>query len=576
MNSSHIVLFTIVLSAFLGGWSHKANAQSPGYLWAKSAGGTGADYGKSVSVDANGNVYVTGYFSSPSITFGATTFTSNSSFDIFVVKYDASGNVLWARNAGGPNDDNSNSICVDASGNAYVTGFFQSPTITFGTTTLTNTDNSGFTANIFIAKYDASGNILWAKSAGAAVQADGRGIGVDASGNVYLTGYFNGPSITFGSITVTTSGSRDIVIVKYDASGNVLWAKKVGGPNVDQSNSISIDSKGNIIITGRFNSPTLTVGSTTLTNTGGSDDFFIAKYDASGNALWAKSAVGTDNDEGNSISTNAQGNVFVTGWFSSTSLTFGSSTLTNTTTNGNRDMFVAKYDSAGTVLWAKSAGGNTEDNGTCIRTDASGASYVSGYFFSTTITFGTTTLTNTTTINYSDMFVVKYDVAGNLLWAKSAGGTSNEYGYALTIDASSKLVLTGAFTSPSVAFGSLTLTRNPNVNSYDLFIVKLDNTTTSLEREGPLCLPGSFSLGQNYPNPFNPSTSFQISIPQHSMAVLKIYDVIGKEVATLVDQELPAGQYSVQWNATNQQSGTYFATLRTGSFTQTRKVTLVK
>ena len=148
-----------------------------------------------------------------------------------------------------------------------------------------------------------------------------------------------------GSSTLTSTNGN-LFIAKYDASGNVLWAKSTAGAGDDGTgNSVSADAGGNVFVTGYFTSPTLTFGITTLTNAGGGGgsfpyDIFIAKYDAGGNVLWAKSVGGTGWDQGNSVSADAGGNVFVTGSFSSLSLTFGSPTLTLA---GNNDVFIASH-----------------------------------------------------------------------------------------------------------------------------------------------------------------------------------------------------------------------------------------
>ena len=153
-------LYIITLLWAFSGLSTIANAQAPAWQWAKSAGGaSGSTNGQSISTDASGNVFVTGDFNVASITFGTTTLTRAGGADIFVVKYDASGNVLWAKSAGGTSSDYADGISTDASGNVLVTGSFASASITFGTTTLTNT-LSNF-PDIFVVKYDASGNVLW-------------------------------------------------------------------------------------------------------------------------------------------------------------------------------------------------------------------------------------------------------------------------------------------------------------------------------------------------------------------------------------------------------------------------------
>ena len=153
---------TLTVLSFL--FSLQTFSQSPDWLWAQSAGGTSGDEGRSCATDASGNVIATGLFSSPTITFGTTVLTNAGGNDMFIVKYDPSGNVLWAKSAGGTSGAGGNSCTTDASGNIIATGYFTSPTITFGTTVLTNA-NAG-SSDIFIVKYDSGGNVLWAKSEG--------------------------------------------------------------------------------------------------------------------------------------------------------------------------------------------------------------------------------------------------------------------------------------------------------------------------------------------------------------------------------------------------------------------------
>ena len=204
-------------------------------VWAKRAGGTRTDLGRGIAVDGSGNSYVTGKFSL-SATFGPgetneTTLTGAGWDDIFVAKYDASGALVWAKRAGGTGLDVGVGIAVDGSGNSYVTGSFRgSPTFGPGETNETTLTSAG-DIDIFVAKYDASGALVWAKRAGAPSLNDfGRGIAVDGSGNSYVTGLFE-DSATFGpgEINETTlTGFVDIFVAKYDASGDLVWAKRAG------------------------------------------------------------------------------------------------------------------------------------------------------------------------------------------------------------------------------------------------------------------------------------------------------------------------------------------------------------
>ena len=501
------------------------NAQTPNWQWAKSAGGTGSAFGLIVSTDAIGNVFMTGYFKSPTITFGTTTLTNAGSNDIFIVKYDATGNVLWAKSVGGAYDERGQSVSTDASGNVFMTGYFISPTISFGTTTLTNTYASNLYSDFFIVKYDTSGNVLWAKSAEGAYDDSGQSVSTDASGNVFITGIYYSPTITFGTTTLTkanpTSNYSDIFIVKYDASGNMLWATSAeDGVFNDDGRSVSTDASGNVFIAGYFASPTITFGTTTLTNTNSSWDIFIVKYDSSGNVLWAKSAGGTAYDIGNSVSTDAIGNVFMTGIYYSPTITFGITTLTNA--NNVADIFIVKYDASGNVLWAKSAEGTWYDLSYGVCTDVIGNVFITGAFYSPTITFGTTTLTNVNAAN--DIFIVKYDASGNVLWAKSAGGTGYDEGYAVSTDASGNVFLTGNFGSPNINFGTTTLTNTDTTGSFrDIFIAKLDGTTGTNDIKN-----ANIKI---YPNPTNNIINIE-GLTKNENNTIQIFDVQGKLVIT--------------------------------------------
>ncbi|HWY98596.1 MAG TPA: SBBP repeat-containing protein, partial [Bacteroidia bacterium] len=261
-------------------------AQSPNWVWAKTAAGNINTYG--MTSDANGNSYVTGFFSGGSITLGSFTLTNTGSWDMFVAKYDPSGNVLWAKSAGGNNNVVGEGVATDNAGNVYVVGCFESSSLTFGSTTLTD---AGSSYNIFLVKYDANGNVAWAKSAGDGSNTDnGIGVATDNDGNIFITGYFQNSTITFGTFTLTNTAYQNAFIVKYNGAGNVLWAKAptASGGTGSNGNRISTDVKGNAYITGSNNGSALTFGIYTL-NSIGSADAFAVKYDSTGNVHWAKS-----------------------------------------------------------------------------------------------------------------------------------------------------------------------------------------------------------------------------------------------------------------------------------------------
>ena len=289
------------------------------FQWVQKAGGTDYDIGLGISIDSSGNCYVTGHFYGTA-TFGTTQITSYGGEDIFIAKYDANGNFQWVQKAGGASNERGFGISADNSGNCYVTGYFTG-TATFGTTQITSYGGD----DIFIAKYDTNGNLQWVQKAGGTDYDYGLDISTDNSGNYYVTGYFRDMA-TFGTTQISSSGEYDIFIAKYDTNGNFQWVQKAGGINSDYVCGISTDNSGNCYVTGYFTG-TATFGTTQITSYGG-DDIFIAKYDANGNFQWVQKAGGTSNEIGFGISADNSGNCYVTGYFTGTA-TFGTTQITS-------------------------------------------------------------------------------------------------------------------------------------------------------------------------------------------------------------------------------------------------------
>jgi hypothetical protein len=307
-------------------------------LWAKRQGGTNFDQAWGICIDDAGNVHLTGKFSSDSIVLGSYVLINvGGSDDMYIVKYNSYGTILWAASAGGTGNDWARDIAVDHSGNVYVTGDYYSSSLSFGSTVLTN---AGFN-DIFIAKYDSSGIVQWARKAGGTDLDLPRGLCTDAIGNVYLTGEFYSPTISFGTTLLSTVGSSDIFLAKYDSAGTALWATRSGGTTYDEGWDVFVDDAGEVLLAGNFQSNPATFGSILLPHSGGFNDLFITKYDSSGTALWAKSATGLGNDFANSVSAFEGGNIYIAGRFGSPSLTFGSSILFNPNVSFD-DVFIAK------------------------------------------------------------------------------------------------------------------------------------------------------------------------------------------------------------------------------------------
>ena len=364
-------------------------------LWAKSLGGADDDYGSAIAVDDAGNVYVTGYFQSPSITFGSQTINNAGYDDIFLLKLNASGTAQWIISFGGSDDEEGTGVSVDQNGNVYLAGYFSSSNIDFGGGPLPTA--GGY--DIFIAKFTTAGNHEWSKKIGGADYERCLAITTDASGNSYTTGYYESASVAFGSTTLTNSGTGyNLFVSKISNDGTIQWAKQSTSEGNDiEGAGISIDQNGNCYVAGSFDGATASIGTSTLTsNHPGYDNVYTAKYDTDGNFQWAANPVsGPEGNEAYCIAADPAGNCYLSGWYTSPSLTFGSIVLNSSAYGDN--IFVAKYNTSGIVQNAYSFAGNglSGGYGNAIASDSVGNVYLTGYFEGTNMMFGSTTLSNT-------------------------------------------------------------------------------------------------------------------------------------------------------------------------------------
>ncbi len=250
-------------------------------MWAKAGGGISFEFGKSISCDASGNVYVSGNFQSANAIFDSVTLIGSGSIDIFILKYSSNGALLWSTSSGGDGQDESSSIAIDLSGNLFLTGYFKSSTISFGNITLDNTINPGTNSRVYLVKFDPSGIVQWATAAGGDSFDRGTDIATDFSGNIYLIGDFQSPTISFDTNTLYSNGDYEVFFVKYSPSGSVLWSSSIGGGSTEIGRSIATDLYGNIFITGDFSSANLNFNTISVAlnpSINGDSDIFLAKY----------------------------------------------------------------------------------------------------------------------------------------------------------------------------------------------------------------------------------------------------------------------------------------------------------
>ncbi|MBD2766789.1 SBBP repeat-containing protein [Hymenobacter sp. BT664] len=452
-------------------------APSGALLWAHRGGGPGNEEAGGVALDPQGGAYVIGSFSGAA-SFGSTgpstvpVLTSAGADDIFLVKYDAAGTLLWGVSIGSASTsaESGYAVATDSVGNAYITGEFRdTPTLGGGSATLTSAGNT----DVLIAKYSPAGSLLWARRGGATEADVGRAIAVDRAGACLVTGSFRGRATFDGAagrpplIVRAGSTSADVFVVKYDAEGTPLWGRVGYGPGIKIGRGICTDRRKDIYLMTYFNDA-LTLRSTP-----------------------------TDS-------------------------------VQLTTTAGNRDVVVVKYSPQGTIQWTRPAGGPGLDTGINIAADNQNNIYALSYF-QATISFPAGTPTgpaqSATSAGSSDAIIASYSAAGALRWIRRLGGPADDLCYGVAPDNAGNVLLTGYFTGgPFTADGSLPLFTQPS-NVRDIFVARLQNTITSTRRA---------ELAANlraWPNPTTDGLHLRLASRRPATATL--LDALGRPLRTV-------------------------------------------
>ncbi len=521
-------------------------------VWAIPMGGTGSDVGLSIVVDGVGNLYATGEFEG-TVDFnpgpGIFNMTALGDDDIFILKLDVSGNLIWAKQMESTADSRGFSIAVDGVGNVYTTGEFEGvadfdPGLgTFNMTSLGDND-------IFILKLDVSGNLVWVKQIGSTANDVGHSITVDEAGNVYTTGWFEGTAYFdpgLGTFNMTAAGNRDIFISKLDVTGNLVWAKQIGSTNTNHGFSITVDGVGNVYATGEFEGTAdfdLGPGTFNMTSAG-SNDIFISKLDVAGNLIWAKQMGGTGAEEGRSIAVDGAGNVHTTGRFRETADFDPGISAFNMTSGGDFDIFISKLSAC------------LPNTGIDIQTACNSYVWMDGQTYISSNTTATHTLTNTAgcdsvvtlhlTINHTDNAVT--EINDTTLEAHASGAA-----YQWLYCDSNFSIIPGA-TQPQFAASAngnyaVEITQNGCVDTSACYLI---NSVSILEND----------FGEKlliYPNPSDGNFSVDLGASYPSV-VITVRDVNGK----VVQATSPSGTYEQLFHLKLEEpAGVYFLTVKAG------------
>ena len=410
----------------------KFNSAGTEIIWSMYLGGSGEDYPRGIAIDPDGNVYITGGTSSLDFptTSGAYDITYNGIRDAFIAKINSTGtDIIYSTYLGGAYGDCGEDIAVDANGNACVIGYTGSSDfpVTHGAYDVTYNGNG----DAFVIKLNSTGtDLLYSTFLGGSDESfdSGKGITVDADGNVYVTGLTHSSDFptTPGAYDTTHNGNSDVFVTKLNPTGtDLLYSTFLGGNSLDKGCGISIDEEGNAYVAGETSRDFPTTYGAYDTSNNGWTDLFITKLNSTGTGLIYSTYLGGSSwDYYVAITVDVKGNVYVTGCTESFDFPTTSGAY-DTTPDENGDVFIVKLNSTGTdLIYSTFLGGTYLDYGQDIAINGSGNVYIAGYTESSD--FPTTPGAYDTTYNGNgDVFITKILISVNLTISATTGGTTD-------------------------------------------------------------------------------------------------------------------------------------------------------
>jgi hypothetical protein len=517
----------------------------PNRLWGTYYGGSGSDYGRDVSIDQTGNIYLVGETTSSTdmATAGAWDVTYDGNSDAFVSLFTSNGSRVWGTYYGGNGQDYANGIVIEASGTIYISGFTKS---SYGIATNGSWDITlSGTADAFLSKLSSTGALVWGTYYGGNGSDDGGRLAIDTFGDLYMAGSTTS-SIDIASIgawDITYGGNLDVMLVKFSSSGNRIWSTYYGGVSNDGIADIDTDPSGNVYIAGGTESNTdiASAGAWDI-NYNGATDVFIAKFSSSGSRVWGTYYGGSGLDDGGYLDVDGFGNVYLSGGTTSSS-DIASTGAWDITYGGNGDAYLAKFSTNGVRIWGTYYGGNDYDYGLNPKLDALGNVFVTGTTKSTT-DIASTGSWDATYGGNSDAFLMKFSSNGGRLWGTYYGGFGEDIGIATFVDQAGSTVVSGYTASTTDIATTNGWDQIFGGGIYDGFLVKFNENQINLQplSKNTYCQNESISISYTVVGSFLSPNTFtaQLSNSFGSFASPTIIGSVSSTTSGTINCRIPS------------------------------------
>jgi len=457
-----------------------------------------------ISCDKRGNIILNGFTSSVYniATTGAHQTTYMGNKDAFIAKFDNSGTLLWATYYGGSEFDVASSSVCDSENNIYIVGYTGSTT-NIATPGSHKSNVPIFGYYLLVAKFSSSGSLIWGTYYGGGDD-DGRDIALDNTGNIYVTGQTSSDTgiATSGCFQEHIATTASAFLSKFSNNGVLLWGTYFGIGTVYNSTDgegCVTDKFSNIYLTGGvIEAGIVTTPGCYQSTSGGDGDCYIAKFDSMGVLIWSTYYGGDSADVGQSIISDTDANVYISGLTASRYNIASVGALDSTYNGGLCDAFLVKFNQNGNRVWATYYGGTDYDDGQGLTNDGLGNIYMIG---------STTSLNNIATPGswqdiiggWDDAYIAKFNTYGHLLWASYYGGSNNDVGGAICSDGIGNIYCAGyTYSSNNIASSGSFLDYLPSPDSTEAFLVKFDTGINGIK-----IVPNTINALIAQPNPNN-------------------------------------------------------------------------